>query len=154
MPDFLCRKTYGPAFTILKLKTHVICSFVILQVKNQAPHGKMCVCQQTEQADNSQISNSFLTAQLQATIKFTKTIVHHTHIHTLHSTCNAMNNMLRLTQAAITEHPTTTAWHLLNATTIHAQLSGHLMQVWPCTMVTDTQIMPMPLDMCLSCISI
>ena len=76
---FLHRKTYGPVFTVLKLKNHVICSFVVLQVQYQTSHSKMRVRRQTEQTDNLQTDNSLLTAQLQATIRFTESthyIVH------------------------------------------------------------------------------
>ena len=141
---FLHRKTYGPVFTVVKLKD-VICSFVVLQVQYNKPQSRRRV---RRQIGTSRVSNSFLAAQLQATIKFTEITVRHTYVHALHSTCNAMNNMLRLTQAAITEHPTIAARRLLNVTTIHARASGQLLQVWPCTTVKDVQAIPMPVDVC------
>ena len=147
---FLHQKTYGPVFTTIKLENHVVCSFVILQVQYATQRDRIRIRRQAEQTPDSQISGSFLAAQLQATIQFTKTTIRYTYLHALHSTCNAMNNMLRLTHAAMTEHPTIAARQLLNVSTIHARTSGELMQVWPCATVSDVQVIPMPTDICSS----
>ena len=124
---FLHRKTCGPVFFPITLKEHIICSFVILQVKYN-PRERNRVKRQTGRAD-TQTNSDFIAAQLQAAIKFTKVTVRHTYLHALHSTCNAMNNMLRLTQAAIMEHPTIAARQLFNVSTIHARSSEQILQI-------------------------
>ena len=132
------------------LQTH-ICSFAVLIVSytnlNQTTRKGHSYSSSTR-VNNGDPMNPYLAAQLQAVAKYAQQAVRHTYLQSLRSTCNGLNQVIRITQAAMTEHPTLAARALLNASYIHVKSSGHLLQTWPCAPVQKPRVTAMPQGTC------
>ena len=147
------RRIYSVIFLKLTYQRPLICSFAVMIVKGipETPSGLLSRQRRSTETttdSDSEPSAIFWAAQLQAVAKYSERSVRHAYLQALKSTCSAMNNVLRITKAAVTEHPTVAARKLLNTSFIHARSSGHLLQVWPCAPVVQPRTRPMPPDMC------
>jgi hypothetical protein len=151
-------KTTVVGFNIKKMEIpeeeEYIFSFVILQVEQKQPKNKIKTTSSNTVMANDIVTEAYLSARLQALVNLIIRTTRQAYLQALHSTCNAMNEIIQLTQAAVTEHPTMAARHLINATNIHARSSGHLLEVWPCKEVEQATILPMPEGICSSRIPI
>ena len=113
------QRIYSVVLTKLTYQQPLICSLAVMIVQDtsEMTARKLLQRQWREKMPtngDTQSAAAYWIAQLQAVVKYTEKLVRHAYLQALRSTCNMMNNVLRITEAAVMEHMIIAACRLLN----------------------------------------